>query len=66
MRAFGPVAFWFWLATFASATTSDLSSAFQDILSNTEGNARYNYPTDLTRGIVPVFPPSSLSRFQLR
>lgn len=57
MRAFTTLAL---LATFASATDPDVSSSFQKILSDTNGNALYNYPTDLTRGIIPVHPSSPL------
>ncbi|MCJ1462455.1 hypothetical protein MMC07_001057 [Pseudocyphellaria aurata] len=42
------------LATVVSATTSDLSDAFQKILSRSGSDARYTYPTDLTRGIIPI------------
>ena len=45
---------------FVSATCSDLSSSLQKVLSNTNGNPLYSYPTDLTRDIVPVCPSSSL------
>jgi hypothetical protein len=32
----------------------DISSSLQNILANTHGSDAYRYPTDLTRGIVPV------------
>ena len=32
----------------------DISYALQNILDNTDGSDAYTYPTDLTRGIVPV------------
>lgn len=32
----------------------DVSNTLQNILSNTHGSDLYTYPTDLTRGIVPV------------
>lgn len=35
----------------------DVSNALQNILSNTHGSDLYTYPTDLTRGIVPVSHP---------
>lgn len=35
----------------------DISSSLQNILDNTHGSNLYTYPTDLTRGIIPVSPP---------
>jgi len=32
----------------------DISNTLQNILDNTDGSDAYTYPTDLTRGIVPV------------
>ena len=32
----------------------DVSTTLQNILANTNNNPGYTYPTDLTRGIVPV------------
>lgn len=32
----------------------DVSSTLQYILKNTEGTNKYKYPTDFTRGILPV------------
>ncbi|KAI9807741.1 MAG: hypothetical protein M1826_004462 [Phylliscum demangeonii] len=45
------------VATLAPRATS-LSASLQNILANTDGSDLYRYPTDLTRGIVPL-PPSS-------
>lgn len=45
-----------YLAIRAAATSPELSSSFQNILSNVNNNPLYNYPTDLTQGIVPVSP----------
>lgn len=36
----------------------DVSGTLQNILSNTHGSDLYTYPTDLTRGIIPVRIPS--------
>lgn len=38
----------------ATAEGLDISVTLQNILANTDGNKGYTYPTDLTRGIVPV------------
>lgn len=35
----------------------DISTTLQNILSNTHNSDAYTYPTDLTRGIVPVSTP---------
>jgi hypothetical protein len=32
----------------------DVSSTLQNILKNTDGTNKYRYPTDFTRGILPV------------
>lgn len=32
----------------------DVSNGLQNILANTHGSNLYKYPTDLTRGIIPV------------
>lgn len=32
----------------------DVSSTLQNILKNTDGTNKYRYPTDFTRGIIPV------------
>jgi hypothetical protein len=37
-----------------SAEGLDISTTLQNILSNTHNSDAYKYPTDLTRGIVPV------------
>ncbi|MCJ1313017.1 hypothetical protein MMC25_006693 [Agyrium rufum] len=41
-------------AALAVATAPDVSSTLQNILANTDKSDLYTYPTDLTRGIVPV------------
>lgn len=38
----------------ATAEGLDLSDSLQNILSNSHNSDAYKYPTDLTRGIVPV------------
>ena len=38
----------------AQAVGLDISSTLQNILANTQGSTGYTYPTDLTRGIIPV------------
>lgn len=42
------------LASLAAGGPLDVSSALQNILQNTDNDNAYHYPTDLTRGIVPV------------
>lgn len=42
------------LPTSATAQDLDISDSLQNILSNTDNSDAYSYPTDLTRGIVPV------------
>jgi hypothetical protein len=42
------------LAAPVQPTPYDISSTLQNILANTDGSKGYTYPTDLTRGIVPV------------
>lgn len=37
-----------------AAAIPDVSSTLQNILQNTHGSDLYTYPTDLTRGIIPV------------
>ncbi len=37
-----------------SAVSPDVSSTLGNILANTDRSNRYTYPTDLTRGIIPV------------
>lgn len=37
-----------------SSQYPDVSSSLQNILDNTHGSDLYTYPTDLTRGIIPV------------
>ena len=32
----------------------DVSATMQNILANTDNSPAYTYPTDLTRGIIPV------------
>ena len=44
------------LVVLVSTTAPDVSSGLQSILSNTGGNRLYTYPTDLTRGVIPVSP----------
>lgn len=36
------------------AAPSDVTSTLQNILANTHQSEGYKYPTDLTRGIIPV------------
>ena len=38
----------------APVQNHNLPSTLQNILANTDGSNLYTYPTDLTRGIVPV------------
>ena len=38
----------------AQAVGLDISTTLQNILANTQNSDGYTYPTDLTRGIVPV------------
>jgi hypothetical protein len=38
----------------AQAVGLDISTTLQNILANTQNSNGYTYPTDLTRGIVPV------------
>lgn len=42
----------------ASATAEglDITTSLQNILDNTQNSNGYTYPTDLTRGIIPVSP----------
>lgn len=47
----------FLLARFCAAQIPDVSQSLQNILKNTHNSKLYTYPTDLTRGIVPVSPP---------
>lgn len=37
-----------------SSSLPDVSSTLQNILKNTDGSNKYTYPTDFTRGIIPV------------
>lgn len=37
-----------------AAAIPDVSGTLQNILQNTHGSDLYTYPTDLTRGIIPV------------
>lgn len=37
-----------------AAAIPDVSGTLQNILQNTHGSDLYTYPTDLTRGILPV------------
>jgi hypothetical protein len=41
-------------AALAAAIPPDISSGLQNILRNTHKSKAYEYPTDLTRGIIPV------------
>lgn len=41
-------------AALAVAIPPDVSSGLQNILRNTHKSKAYTYPTDLTRGIIPV------------
>jgi len=38
----------------ATAEGLDISDTLQNILSNNHNSDAYSYPTDLTRGIIPV------------
>lgn len=38
----------------ASVPQLDISATLQNILANTDNSPSYTYPTDLTRGIIPV------------
>ena len=42
------------LAAPAQPVSYDISATLQNILQNTHGSNLYTYPTDLTRGIIPV------------
>lgn len=42
------------LALAAPIQNQNLPSTLQNILANTDGSNLYTYPTDLTRGIIPV------------
>ncbi len=42
------------LPTSATAEGIDIGSTLQNILANTQKSDAYTYPTDLTRGIMPV------------
>ena len=52
------VALLIWASLFVAAPTAasppDVSASLQNILANTHQSDAYQYPTDLTRGIVPV------------
>ena len=37
-----------------AVSVPDVSSTLQNILKNTDGSNKYKYPTDFTRGILPV------------
>lgn len=37
-----------------AVSVPDVSSTLQNILKNTDGTNKYKYPTDFTRGILPV------------
>lgn len=41
-------------AAIPSAEGLSISESLQSILSNTHNSDAYSYPTDLTRGIIPV------------
>jgi hypothetical protein len=42
------------LAVALASYDPDISGALQNILKNTDRSTRYQYPTDFTRGIIPV------------
>lgn len=42
------------LAILVPTTALDVSSTLQTVLSNPNHSLLYTYPTDLTRGIIPV------------
>jgi hypothetical protein len=56
--------------TVLAAPVPDVSSTLQNILSNTHNSDLYTYPTDLTRGIIPVRKlltiPEDISNLQTR
>ena len=58
MKALNPITGFALLLATASATTPDLSKSFQSVLTSANNNNLYTYPTDLTRGIIPVSPTS--------
>lgn len=41
-------------ASLASSSVASLSPELQNILQNTHKSNEYTYPTDFTRGIIPV------------
>ena len=45
------------LAGALASYTSDINRPLQNILKNTDKSDRYQYPTDFTRGIIPVGRP---------
>lgn len=44
-----------WGANAAPAYLPPVSDALQNILKNTDKSENYNYPTDFTRDILPVY-----------